>query len=52
MEDMRYNNYKIDAIGTECGFGSKQSFYTPFEQVTGLKPGYYRNQLLSLQEAG
>ena len=52
MEDVRYNNYKIDAIGTECGFGSKQSFYNAFEQVTGLKPGFYRNQLLSMQEAG
>ncbi len=45
LEDTRYTNYKIEAIGNDCGFGSKQSFYNAFEQVTGLKPGYYRNQL-------
>ena len=52
LEDASYNNYKIDAIGSDCGFGSKQSFYSAFEQVTGLKPGYYRSQLCSMQEAG
>ena len=47
MEDVQYQNYKIEFIARDSGFGSKQSFYTAFEQFTGIKPGNYRNNVLN-----
>lgn len=39
-----YRNIKIEHIAHEAGFGSKVSFYTAFTQVTGFKPGNYRDK--------
>jgi len=36
--------YSIEAIGYDCGFNSKSSFYTVFKSVTGLTPLQYKNQ--------
>lgn len=41
MHDIRYQNYKIEAIAFESGFGTRQSFYNAFEQQIGMKPMYY-----------
>lgn len=37
--------WKIEAIGEQCGFNSRQYFQKVFEQVTGVTPGFYRNSI-------
>jgi AraC-like DNA-binding protein len=41
----RKNRYSIEAIGYECGFSSKSSFFTVFKNITGQTPLEYRNSL-------
>ena len=50
LEDPVGRQYKINVIATNSGFGSKQSFYTAFEQFTGIKPSYYRDHFMGKQE--
>ncbi len=38
------NKYSIEAIGYECGFNSKSSFFTVFRELTGQTPLQFRNQ--------
>ncbi|MCK9304737.1 MAG: helix-turn-helix domain-containing protein [Bacteroidales bacterium] len=38
--------YSIEAIGYECGFSSKTSFYSFFKAETGMPPSAYRESLL------
>jgi tetratricopeptide (TPR) repeat protein len=44
-ESAEGSNYKISAIATDAGFGSAQSFYRAFQQVTGVLPHYYRKTI-------
>ena len=37
------NPYSIEALGYDCGFSSKSSFYTVFKKITGLTPMQFRN---------
>ncbi len=45
MANKTYLNYKIEAIAKDSGFGTRMSFYNAFEQVTGIKPKFYRDNI-------
>ena len=39
------NKYSIEAIGYDCGFSSKSSFYTVFKSMTAETPVAFRNSI-------
>jgi len=43
LKDPAYDKYSIDAVGFECGFNSKSSFYAVFKQYTGQTPSGFRS---------
>jgi AraC-like DNA-binding protein len=46
FEDPNYAHLKMEVIASESGFGSKQSFYSAFEEFTGVNPGFYRSEIM------
>lgn len=45
MEEPRYKDYTLFALGEECGFNSRSSFYRVFKEYTGLTPAEYQDKL-------
>jgi len=42
LGDETFNNYTIESIGLESGFGTKANFYKTFKKHTGLTPKEYK----------
>ncbi len=40
-------DYTLEAIGYECGFNSKSSFYSTFKKLAGTTPARYKRQKVS-----
>jgi AraC-like DNA-binding protein len=43
-------HYSIEAVGYECGFNSKSSFYTVFKNLTGQTPMQYKQMIKNDRE--
>lgn len=40
---MQKDEYTTEAVGYECGFNSKSTFYSTFKKITGSTPANYKN---------
>lgn len=40
--DKDFENYSLLAIGLECGFSSKTTYYNSFKKITGMTPNAFR----------
>lgn len=45
MKNPQTKDYTLFALGEECGFNSRSSFYRVFKEYTGLTPAEYQEQL-------
>lgn len=45
LDDLN-NPYSIEAIGYECGFNSKSTFFSVFKSLTGQTPKNYQQQIM------
>ncbi|MFO7723024.1 MAG: helix-turn-helix transcriptional regulator [Bacteroidales bacterium] len=44
MLSKKYQPWSVEAIGYECGFNSKSTFFAVFKDITGMTPMQFRNQ--------
>lgn len=49
--DLGNDHYKLEVLAGMAGFGSKQSFYSAFESVVGVKPALFRQKIANKQKA-
>lgn len=47
LADSDFSAYTIVAIGLECGFNSKSTFYTAFKKFTGVTPTVFRKDAVT-----
>jgi AraC-like DNA-binding protein len=45
LQSISYERMTIEAIGFECGFGSKSNFNKAFKKITNMTPSEYRNRM-------
>lgn len=45
------NKYSIEAIGYDCGFANKSSFFKVFKEISGETPLEFRNRQLAAQNS-
>ena len=43
LSDASNDKYSIEAIGYDCGFSSKSSFFSVFKNITGQTPSQFKN---------
>ncbi|MBT8183911.1 MAG: helix-turn-helix domain-containing protein [Eudoraea sp.] len=43
LKSSEFSSYTMVAIGLECGFNSRSTFYAAFKKLTGSTPTQYRN---------
>jgi len=49
LQDPKFANYTVLAIGLESGFNSKSTFYSAFKKYTGISPKEYRETLQDVE---
>lgn len=45
LKSTDFDNYTIVAIGLECGFNSKSSFYSAFKKFTNKTPSEFKKNV-------
>jgi tetratricopeptide (TPR) repeat protein/AraC-like DNA-binding protein len=51
FNDLANDHYKLEVLAGMAGFGSKQSFYSAFELIVGVKPAFYRQNIVDKLKA-
>ena len=51
FNDLSNDHYKLEVLAGMAGFGSKQSFYSAFELIVGVKPAFYRQNIVDKLKA-
>ena len=46
--DNNFKHYTVTAIGLECGFNSRSSFYAIFKKYTNKTPSQYKKEVRNL----